>query len=228
MSVCVAARTRLCVCETDKLTVASSGKCWNCQWVRDGGFQHRCARTHTQKTKLGTLVGQLYTRNYPTMTDRQSKNGRDTCRHTASYLSKLVLFERIKRFGPKLQYHLEHLCFQTSSSIGAVKKELLHVSNYGFYWLIEHNEAQYWGLESIFVNGNCDLCMHLHVCSLCGCVCGSSGCQYLLATFLLCSEFVIIMLLITIQYKVSDRNKNAPKLGACLCLFSPMSLNAIN
>lgn len=49
-------------------------------------------------------------------------------------------------------------------------------------------------------------------------VCVGVGNEYQLAmvTFLLCSEFVNLMLLITVQYAKSDENKNAPKLGACL------------
>lgn len=48
------------------------------------------------------------------------------------------------------------------------------------------------------------------------CLCVSNEYQLAVVTFLLCSEFVNIMLLITVQYKQSDENKNAPKLKACL------------
>lgn len=52
--------------------------------------------------------------------------------------------------------------------------------------------------------------------------------QLAVVTFLLCSEFVNIMLLITVQYKQSDKNKNASKLRACLSVSPPANLPALS
>lgn len=59
------------------------------------------------------------------------------------------------------------------------------------------------------------VCLYTHVWV---CLCVSNEYQLALVTSALCSEFVNRILLITVQYKQSDKNKNVLKLRACLSL----------
>lgn len=54
-------------------------------------------------------------------------------------------------------------------------------------------------------------CAHVWVC-----LCLSNEYQLAMVTFPLCYEFVKRILLISVQYKQSDKNKNVLKLRACL------------
>lgn len=69
---CVLLSVCVCVRETDKLAAASLGKCWNCHWVHDDGFQHWCAHTHIQTHTWATCRSIIY--KSPTMTDREASS----------------------------------------------------------------------------------------------------------------------------------------------------------
>ncbi len=64
-------------------------------------------------------------------------------------------------------------------------------------------------------------CAHVWVC-----LCVSNEYQLAVVTSPLCSEFVNRILLITVQYKQSDKNKNVLKLRACLSVSLLVCLSA--
>lgn len=110
---------------------------------------------------------------------------------------------------------------------------LLHWNSLDCLSLMHHYEVQCWisntplPLHCCFSKArNQYLLTSVTSLSLSACICIHAVCvgvsneyQLAMVTFLLCSEFVNLMLLITVQYAKSDENKNAPKLGACLSVW---------